>query len=41
MPRGSDRAQVYAVVERAGQVLAIERGWPGDVDAIVTAAMDV
>lgn len=36
-----DRAQVYAVVERAGRVLAIERGWPGDVEAIVTAAMQL
>ncbi len=34
-----DRNQVYAVVERAGDVLALAAGWPADVDPIVTAAL--
>ena len=34
-----DRRRVYAVVERDSQILAIERGRPGDVDAIVRAAL--
>lgn len=33
-----DRRHVYAVVERASDVLAIEQGWPGNVEAIVAAA---
>jgi hypothetical protein len=33
-----DRGQVYAVVERAHEVLSIHAGWPGDVEAVVTAA---
>ncbi len=32
------RDQVYAVVVRGRDVLAVQPGWPGDVDAIVTAA---
>ncbi len=34
-----DRRHVYAAVERDAQILAIERGWPGDVDAIVRSAL--
>jgi hypothetical protein len=37
--RLTSRAQVYAVVVRDHQVLALEPGWPGNVDAIVAAAL--
>jgi hypothetical protein len=37
--RLTSRTQVYAVVVRDHQVLALEPGWPGNVDAVVDAAL--